>query len=177
MEKLGKNIGTAFKVGVIVAFGKQIADVTMQMANLALEAQESAAAFEITFGSAAKETTRFVNEMAHAFGMTRAEMQQQMAVTGSIIQGMGFTSQAAAGMSEEILSLSGDLAAFMNIQEGAVIPAQAITKALTGEREMLKSMGIVLRQVEVDQKAMNMTGKAAVKELNDQESCRVFSFN
>lgn len=169
MEKLGKNIGTAFKVGVIIAFGKQIADVTMQMANLALEAQESAAAFEITFGSAAKETTKFVNEMAHAFGMTRAEMQQQMAVTGSIIQGMGFTSQAAAGMSENILSLSGDLAAFMNIQEGAVVPAQAITKALTGEREMLKSMGIVLRQVEVDQKALNMTGKAAVKELNDQE--------
>lgn len=169
MEKLGKNIGTAFKVGVVIAFGKQIADVTMQMANLALEAQESAAAFEITFGSAAKETTRFVNEMAHAFGMTRAEMQQQMAVTGSIIQGMGFTSQAAAGMSENILNLSGDLAAFMNIQEGAVLPAQAITKALTGEREMLKSMGIVLRQVEIDQKAMNMTGKAAVSQLNDQE--------
>lgn len=169
MGKLGKTIGTAFKVGVIVAFGKQIADVTMQMANLALEAQESAAAFEITFGSAAKETTRFVNEMAHAFGMTKAEMQQQMAVTGSVIQGLGFTSDAAAGMSENILSLSGDLAAFMNIQEGAVVPAQAITKALTGEREMLKSMGIVLRQTEVDQKALNMTGKAAVGQLTDQE--------
>ena len=169
MEKLGKSIGTAFKVGVIVAFGKQIAQATMEMANLALEAEESAAAFEITFGSAAKETTKFVNEMAHAFGMTRAEMQQQMAVTGSIIQGMGFTSDAAAGMSTQILELSGDLAAFMNIQEGAVLPAQAITKAVTGEREMLKSMGIVLRQVEIDQKALNMTGKASVSQLNDQE--------
>jgi len=169
MGKLGKTIGTAFKVGVIVAFGKKIADVTMQMANLALEAQESAAAFEITFGSAAKETTRFVEDMAHAFGMTRAEMQQQMAVTGSVIQGLGFTSDAAAGMSENILSLGGDLAAFMNIQEGAVVPAQAITKALTGEREMLKSMGIVLRQTEVDQKAMNLTGKASVSQLTDQE--------
>ena len=39
MEKLGKNIGTAFKVGVVIAFGKQIADLTMQMANLALEAK------------------------------------------------------------------------------------------------------------------------------------------
>ena len=169
MEKLGKNIGTAFKVGVVIAFGKQIADLTMQMANLALEATESAAAFEITFGSATKETTRFVNDMAHAFGMTRAEMQQQMAVTGSIIQGMGFTSDAAAQMSTDIMNLSGDLAAFMNIQEGAVLPAQAITKALTGEREMLKSMGIVLRQVEIDQKALNMTGKASVSQLNDQE--------
>jgi hypothetical protein len=30
-------------------------------------------------------------------------------------------------------------------------------------------MGIVLRQVEIEQKAMNMTGKEAVKELTDQE--------
>jgi hypothetical protein len=169
MEKLGKSIGTAFKVGVVVAFGKQILDATMQMANLALEAEESAAAFEITFGSAAKETTRFVHDMAHAFGMTRAEMQQQMAVTGSVIQGLGFTSDAAADMSTEIMNLSGDLAAFMNIQEGAIVPANAITKALTGEREMLKSMGIVLRQVEVDQKALTMTNKASTSQLTDQE--------
>ena len=169
MEKLGKSIGTAFKVGVVLAFGKKIAEVTMQMANLALEATESAAAFEITFGSAAKETTKFINEMSHAFGMTRAEMQQQMAVTGSVIQGLGFTSDAAADMSTNIMNLSGDLAAFMNIQEGAVVPANAITKALTGEREMLKSMGIVLRQVEVDQKALVMADKERTSELTQQE--------
>ena len=169
VNKFGKTIGRAFKVAAVVAVGKAVADVTMEMANLALEAQESAAAFEITFGGATQEVTRYVNQMAHAFGMTRAEMQQQMAVTGSIIQGMGFTSDAAADMSTNILSLSGDLAAFMNIQEGAVVPAQAITKALTGEREMLKSMGIVLRQTEIEQKAMNMTGKASAGILTDQE--------
>jgi len=169
VNKFGQTIGRAFKVAAVVAVGKAVADVTMEMANLALEAQESAAAFEITFGGATQEVTRYVNQMAHAFGMTRAEMQQQMAVTGSIIQGMGFTSDAAANMSTNILSLSGDLAAFMNIQEGAVVPAQAITKALTGEREMLKSMGIVLRQTEIEQKAMNLTGKAAVGLLTDQE--------
>ncbi|BCV06697.1 MAG: hypothetical protein CM15mV141_220 [uncultured marine virus] len=36
MEKLGKSIGTAFKVGVVVAFGKQILDATMQI-NLAFK--------------------------------------------------------------------------------------------------------------------------------------------
>ena len=169
VSNFGKTIGRAFKVAAVIAVGKAVADVTMEMANLALEAQESAAAFEITFGGATQEVTRYVNQMAHAFGMTKAEMQQQMAVTGSIIQGMGFTSDAAANMSTNILSLSGDLAAFMNIQEGAVVPAQAITKALTGEREMLKSMGIVLRQTEIEQKAMNLTGKASVGLLTDQE--------
>ncbi len=88
---LGKKIGTAFKVGAVIAVGKALADLTMEMANLALEAEESAAAFEITFGGATQEVTRFVNQMAHAFGMTRAEMQQQMAVTGWMLQGMGFT--------------------------------------------------------------------------------------
>jgi len=169
VNKFGETLGRAFKVAAIIAVGKAIAQATMEMANLALEATESAAAFEITFGGATQEVTRYVNQMAHAFGMTRAEMQQQMAVTGSIIQGLGFTSDAAANMSTEILNLSGDLAAFMNIQEGAVLPAQAITKALTGEREMLKSMGIVLRQVEIEQAAMNMTGKTAASLLTDQE--------
>jgi len=169
VNKFGETLGRAFKVAAIIAVGKAIAQATMEMANLALEATESAAAFEITFGGATQEVTRYVNQMAHAFGMTRAEMQQQMAVTGSIIQGLGFTSDAAADMSTNILNLSGDLAAFMNIQEGAVLPAQAITKALTGEREMLKSMGIVLRQVEIEQAAMNMTGKTAASLLTDQE--------
>ena len=34
---------------------------------------------------------------------------------------------------------------------------------------MLKSMGIVLRQVEVDQKALTMTNKASTSQLTDQE--------
>ena len=40
-----------------------------------------------------------------------------------------------------------------------------ITKSLTGEREGLKELGLVINQVELDQKALTMTNKNAVSEL------------
>lgn len=169
----GKKIATAFKTAAVIAVGKQMVDLTKNMANLALEAQESAAAFEITFGGSVQQVSRFVNDMSHAFGLTRAEMQQLMAVTGSVIQGLGLNSDVAAEMSTRILELSGDLAAFMNIQEGASVPANAMRKALTGEFESLKSLGIVLRQAEIETRALAMTNKQSVKDLTQAEKATV----
>lgn len=172
-KSFGEKIGKAFKIAAVTAFARQIGVVAKQMADLALEAQESAAAFEITFAGSVDEVTRFVNKMSHAFGMTRAEMQQVMAVTGSVIQGLGLNSQAAAEMSTKILNLSGDLAAFMNIQEGASMPANAMRKALTGEFESLKSLGIVLRSAEIETRALAMTNKKSVKDLTQAEKATV----
>lgn len=172
-KSFGEKIGKAFKIAAVTAFARQIGVVAKQMADLALEAQESAAAFEITFAGSVDEVTRFVNKMSHAFGMTRAEMQQVMAVTGSVIQGLGLNSQAAAEMSTKILNLSGDLAAFMNIQEGASMPANAMRKALTGEFESLKSLGIVLRSTEIETRALAMTNKKSVKDLTQAEKATV----
>ena len=59
----------------------------MQMANLA-EAKHLQLHLRLHLVQQQKKL-RFVNEMAHAFGMTKAEMQKQMAVTGSVIQGLG----------------------------------------------------------------------------------------
>ena len=47
-----------------------------------------------------------------------------------------------------------------------------MTSALTGERESLKSLGIVIKQTDVDQKALQMTNKSSVKELTNLEKAQ-----
>ena len=44
-----------------------------------------------------------------------------------------------------------------------------MTSALTGEREALKSLGIVIKETDVQQKALEMTNKSSVKELTNLE--------
>jgi hypothetical protein len=80
---------------------------------------------------------------------------------------MGFAQQASADFAQQVVQLSGDLGSFNNIPTAEV--AAAIQSALTGEREQLKRLGIVIRETDVQQRAMIETGKTSAKALTDQE--------
>jgi hypothetical protein len=112
-----------------------------------------------------------VDEFAESFGrmagLTTAEAQAVLATTGAIAQGLGFSADASAALSQDIVQLAGDLASFNNLPTEDT--ARAIQAALTGEREQLKRLGIVVRQVDVDQRALLMSGKESVTQVTDQE--------
>ena len=52
---------------------------------------------------------------------------------------------------------------------GIADAARAITSALTGERESMKRLGIVIKQVDVDMLALQMSGKLFVTELTNAD--------
>ncbi len=73
---------------------------------------------------------------------------------GDIAQGLGFAQEEADDVALSVISLGQDLSSFKNIPiEQAV---NAITSALTGERESLKTMGIVLKDTDVKQRALEL---------------------
>ena len=57
---------------------------------------------------------QFVDEMANKMGNT-SEMQQLLAVTGAVTQGIGMTAEESANFSVEMAQVAGDLASFMNL--------------------------------------------------------------
>lgn len=131
--------------------------------------EETASKFNTVFGPAVEGAQGFLDEFATTAGLTNVQGQELLATTGAITQGLGFTQEASAGLSERIVRMAADIASFNNTQGGAERVTQAMISALNGETESLKeSAKVVVLQADVMAKAAEMTGKAT-KEITRQD--------
>jgi len=161
LKTLGKGMA---KVGLLAgAMAGSVGVVSNKMVQLASDSEESANAFGVTFKEATQGLNQFVDEFSTKAGFTTAELQQLLSFTGGVVNGMGASAEASAEFSKQVAVLSGDIGSLRNIDPSDVL--DRITKSLTGEREGLKQLGIVINQTELDQKALTMTNKNAVSEL------------
>jgi hypothetical protein len=113
----------------------------------ALEAmgKKSATVFEGSLGSVQAWAT--VN--AKSLGMTQKELVGTAAGVADLLKPMGFSATQAAGMSENMLDLSGALSAWTGGTRSAADVAGIITKAMLGERDGLKELGVSISEADV----------------------------
>lgn len=135
--------------------------------DLGAAVEETASKFNEVFGPATESVQGFVDEFANMAGLTSEAAQEILATTGSIVQGMGFARTASAEFSQEVVRLAGDFASFNNIPIAET--SLAIQSALTGERESLKRLGVVILETDVQRKALLQTNKESAKQLTQQE--------
>tara|TARA_R100000808_G_scaffold6198_1_gene18568 strand:+ start:5503 stop:7215 length:1713 start_codon:yes stop_codon:yes gene_type:complete len=129
---------------------------------------ETGSKFNTVFGKeGAKQVNDFLDNFANKAGLTKTEAQALVSTTGAIAQGMGFAQDASATFATQVTKLSADLSSFNNMPTEEVL--MAVNSALTGEREQLKRLGIVIKETEVQQMALSMSGKAVAKSLTQQE--------
>ena len=161
LNVVGKGMKTVGLLGTAMAGTLGVASA--KMVELSSDAEESANAFQVTFKEATDSLGGFVDEFSTKAGFTTSELQQLLSFTGGVVNGMGASAEASAEFSKQVAVLSGDIGSLRNIDPSDVL--DRITKSLTGEREGLKQLGIVINQTELDQKALTMTNKSAVSEL------------
>lgn len=136
--------------------GGSLAAGAFQMLKVASDAEESASKFAVTFSDVTRQATQAVGELDKSFGLSADSAQQALANTGDLLSGFGFTQEAALDLSLEVQKLAVDLASFTNVQGGATVAAEALTKGLLGEREMMKQLGIAILEKDVlEQVAIN----------------------
>ena len=151
----------------LTATGVGLALLGKRFLRLGSDALETRNKFLVTFGDSAKAVDKFLREFNLISGLSKETSENLISDTAAIVQAFGFSQKASADFSQSVLRLAGDLASFKNVKaEDAV---QAINVALVGQRERLQSLGIVIRQVDVDQRALVNTGKDSAKQLTDQE--------
>ena len=171
-QRFGKSMSglqkTAIAGGAIFA-GKILFDFAKEAVNAAVSAEEAAAAFETTFGSAAERATAFLEDFANKAGLTVGEAQQLQATLGAVAQGIGFTQEESADLSIELTKIAADVASFSNISAGAEPVLNAFRSALVGEREALKTYGIAITEAEVQTKAFELTSKTSADALTRQD--------
>ena len=155
--RIGQTLTTRLTAPITLAAGAA--------ARLAIQAEETNSAFLTSFRGIEDAADSAAQNLQDNFGLSRLESERLLQSTGDLLRGFGATQAEALGLSTEVQELAVDLASFRNIQGGAQRASDALTAALLGETDQLRSLGIVIRQADVDQRILeqgqeDLTGQA-----------------
>lgn len=129
----------ALKVTAIAAAAKHLVQV-------ASDAEEVDNKFNVVFSTISEESKKAAEELARSYGLSTKASKELLANTGDLLTGFGFAQKESLGLSRQVNKLAVDLASFTNYAGGAKGASEAITKALLGETEQMKSLGVAIRQ-------------------------------
>tara|TARA_R110000751_G_scaffold152635_1_gene257745 strand:- start:1161 stop:3932 length:2772 start_codon:yes stop_codon:yes gene_type:complete len=168
MRNTGIGMGA---VGTGMTFGltMPIVGIGLAMAKAGSDAEETDQKFGVVFRDVAKSAKDMTDELDQSFGLTQHEAKTLLSDTGDLLSGFGFTGAAALDMSGQIQKLAVDLASFTNVEGGAKHASHALTKALLGEREMAKMLGIAIQREDIDAQKLANT-KAGLTYANDRQA-------
>lgn len=148
-SKMRKGVAGAARIagGALAAAGAGAAAFGVKAFNAASDANEALNKTRVVFGDASKTIEDFADTAADSFGISEAAALEIGSTFGNLFTNMGIGEQAAADMSEKVLTLGSDLASFNNI-----VPEEALERlrsGLVGETEPLKQMGILLNEAAI----------------------------
>ena len=141
-SKAAKVIGTAL---IAVGIGKFV----KSLIGAASDAEETANKFGVVFSSVATDANKAAKNLANSYGLSRTASKQLLSDTGDLLTGFGLTQKEALKLSTTASKLGADLASFTNYAGGAEGATQALTKAMLGEREQVKMLGIAITETEL----------------------------
>ncbi|MCA9405048.1 MAG: phage tail tape measure protein [Candidatus Omnitrophica bacterium] len=145
-NKLGKQITTYVSLPLALIGGSFI--------KAASDAEETQSKFNVVFKDIAKQANKWAIDFGKSVGRSTDEVKRFSSGLGDVLKPLGFTTEEAFKMSSQMTQLALDVASFNNRQDSDVI--RAFTSALTGERESLKTLGIVISEADVKQEAFRL---------------------
>ena len=150
LKKFGKNIQ---RTGENLTTGLTLPILGLGAASLKLASdfEETNAKFNTVFSSIQEEAQQTAKVFSESFGLSDLAAKQLLSNTGDLLVGFGFTEQSALELSKQVNALAVDLASFTNFSGGAEGASAALTKALLGERESIKSLGIAITEADLKQ--------------------------
>lgn len=151
-KKKFKNIGDfgkrTAKQGAVAtaAITAPIVLMAKSMADAASNAVETRNKFNAVFDDVKDKANKVADSFSKNFGVAKTTAREMIGDTGDLLVGFGFTGDAALKMASDVARLSSDLTSFQNFAGGSKNASIALTKALLGESEAAKALGIVVRQ-------------------------------
>lgn len=149
--RFAKGFGRASIAAVKWGTGTAIATgaVGIKLGTLAgqLDSMESKA--RTVFGNQIKRVRRWAKANSEAMGLTNTELTGLSANFADLLIPMGFTRKQAANMSMDVVGLSGALSEWSGGQRSAAEVSEILAKAMLGERDSLKELGISILDADV----------------------------
>ena len=157
-SSLWKVIAGIFSITAITMFVKKLFQAWSDL-------EETTSKFNQVFLGQADANKRF-EDLAASLGRSELQMKQFGSTTGAILKPLGFATEDALDLSEAITRLSIDIASFNNVSDEQA--NNALNRALTGEREALKSLGIALNETDIKNEYLRLGFSKTSDELSKQ---------
>ena len=107
--------------------------------------QEETQKFGLVFEKMNHQAKRYVKDLVDNFGQSELSARKMMSSTGDLLKGWGFEDKDIVEMSGAVARLGADIASFSNYSGGAENATIALTKAMLGETEMAKMLGVAIK--------------------------------
>jgi hypothetical protein len=166
-----KDFGTkAQKIGTALSVGLTTPLLLIGRASLgaASDAEETASKFETVFSAISVQAQESFKTLRNEYGLSSTASKQLLGDTGDLLSGFGFSQESALDLATQVAKLGVDLASFTNFSGGAKGASEALTKALLGERESVKALGIAILDEDVKKQVAINTAKGLTFETERQ---------
>ena len=125
-----------------VAIATAVGVATTKFVLMGSEAEEMQNKFDVVFSGMSAEVENWADEYSDAVGRSKFDTMTYLANLADLQQGLGMTTEDSFDLATQIVELGTDLASFNNLQDADAI--EAISKAMLGEAESAKTLGLLL---------------------------------
>lgn len=133
----------------------------------ASDLNETLSKTEAIFGTNTSAVTRWASTSATTVGMSEQAALAAASSFGDMFTQIGFTGEAAADMSTDVVQAAADLGSFSNLDTADV--ADRMSAAFRGEYDSLQAVIPNINAARVESEALAMTGKDTAESLTAQE--------
>lgn len=140
--------------GLAVGAGAGFAAFAASGVGAASDVSESASKVGVVFGRQAVQIIAASKTSAAAMGLSSGAYLAATGTLGNLLVSLDIAPKKAAGMSQQMVKLAGDLASFNNVSPEEALAA--IQSGLTGETEPLKRFGVNMNDATLKAQAMKM---------------------
>lgn len=153
---LGKKI-SGFAIGAgaaLTTFGinaaGQLLGVGKEMLALGQKSAIADKKAGVVFGDSADDIRTWADSVNESFGLSDEAVVGMAASMGDLLKPMGFTEAATADMTKTMLDAAGALSAWSGGQYDSAQVSEIMTKAMLGETDGLKALGISISAADVE---------------------------
>lgn len=167
MSKTLKVALTAAAAAAAAAIARSAAKIGAELFQIGVDIQETRNNFETQFGDMSSNMDDFIKDWKDLVSVTDLEAEKMLATIGSILDGVGLTSEKTAELSQRAAKLAADLSSIQNVPLQQAL--DAITASMLGQNRQLKSLGVAVNQQVTREAALREGIIETDRELNAQE--------
>lgn len=140
----GLKIGAGAAVAGFAAVSGAAIVLGPKLVGLGSDAEEMQSKFNVVFSEFGGAVTAALDEFGEAAGRSRYELREYASVLGDTLKPMGFTEEAAADLSVEMVKLATDLSSFNNMPMDEAL--QRLQSTLIGNHGNALAFGVIINE-------------------------------